>query len=343
MPNFIATSEHQGERLDKFLQAMLPDFSRTDLQKIITESKVLYHSTPCPKNFRIKEGMEIEVLELPTKESSTLIPEPIPLDIVHEDKDIVIINKPRNLVVHPGAGVQGGTLAAGLLYHFQKLSKVNGPLRPGIVHRLDKDTPGLMVVARNDKAHAQLAAQMEAREIHRIYWALVWGHPRNLEGTVSAPIERDPDNRIRMAVRTEGKRAATHYKVLETFRFCTLLECRLETGRTHQIRVHMRHMGNPIVGDPVYDGGDCALHRIGPLDRPPALKILKMAPAQMLQAMRLSLLHPHTQKRVQFEIPLEGSFAQILDYLRKHAPVLEDPYAQEDNEDWDDEDDWEEE
>lgn len=323
MKSFEVSVEFEGERLDKFLQSVLADFSRTDIQKIIGEDKVSSAGKICSKNLRLHAGAVIDVAELPVKLESRLEPEKIPLNIVFEDKDIVILNKPRGLVVHPGAGVHGGTLAAGLLYHFKTLSKNNGPLRPGIVHRLDKDTPGLMVVARNDKAHASLAAQMDAREIVRVYWALIWGHPKDLAGTIDAPIERDPDNRVRMAVRPEGKRAVTHYTVLETYRFATLVECKLETGRTHQIRVHMRHIGHPIVGDPVYDGCEAALPRIGPLDRPSALKILKLAPAQLLQAMRLSLLHPKTGKRVFFEVPLEGPFNQVLEYMRKFAPAIE--------------------
>lgn len=324
MLQFKVGLESVGERVDKFLQVSMVDFSRTDIQKLLTADKVLCDGTVCSKNLKMKEGMVLQVLDLPSKQESRLVPEKIPLNIVHEDKDIVILNKPRGLVVHPGAGVQEGTLAAGLLYHFKKdLSKINGPLRPGIIHRLDKDTPGLMVVARNDKAHAALATQMEAREIVRTYWALVWGHPKDIDGTVDAPIDRDPDNRVRMAVKSDGKRAVTHFQILESFRFATLLECKLETGRTHQIRVHMRHMGNPIVGDPVYDGGECALHRIGPLDRPIALRMLKLCPAQMLQAMRLSLMHPRTEKRVNFEVPVEESFAKVLELLRKHAPALQ--------------------
>lgn len=323
MQQFKVGPEAANGRVDKFLQEALADYSRTDIHKLIAAGKVLCEGTACAKNLKLREGMVLQVLDLPQKQESRLLPEKIPLHIVHEDKEIVILNKPRGLVVHPGAGVQEGTLAAGLLYHFQNLSKINGPLRPGIVHRLDKDTPGLMVVARNDKAHAHLAAQMEAREIVRTYWALVWGHPKDLEGTIDAPIDRDPDNRVRMAVQSGGKRAVTHFRVLETFRFATLLECKLETGRTHQIRVHMRHIGIPIIGDPVYDGCEPALMRIGPLDRPIGQKILKISPAQMLQAMQLSLRHPRTDKRVSFEVPLEDSFAKVLDLLRKKAPVVE--------------------
>lgn len=324
MRQIEVNAEQAGERLDKFLQSALIDYSRTDIQKLIDAGMILRDGVPCSKNLRVSAGMMIDIQALPEKNASRLEPENIPLNIVHEDKDIIILNKPRGLVVHPGAGVLQGTLAAGLLYHYQKLSTINGPLRPGILHRLDKDTPGLMVVARTDKAHADLSAQMEAREIQRTYYALVWGNPRELEGTVDAPIERDPDNRVRMAVRPEGKRAVTHWRVLENFRFATLLECKLETGRTHQIRVHMRHLGHSIVGDPVYEGGEMALQRIGPLDRPIGNQILRIAPAQMLQAVKLSLLHPRTKKRVSFEIPLEDSFEQILSLLRSKAPALPD-------------------
>ncbi|HSQ42409.1 MAG TPA: RluA family pseudouridine synthase [Fibrobacteraceae bacterium] len=308
--------EYAGERVDKFLCHVLPDYSRTDLQGLLEAGQVLCDGHVCAKNLRLRSGMRLTILQLPTKASSHLEPEEIPLDIVFEDKDLVILNKPRNLVVHPGNGVQSGTLAAGLLYHFKKLSSINGPLRPGIVHRLDKDTPGLMVVARNDKAHRTLAEMLEARKIERIYQALVWGHPDDAEGIVDAPIGRDPDNRVRMAVQPTGKRAVTHYRVLESFRFATLVECKLDTGRTHQIRVHMRHLGHPIVGDPAYEGAECALQRLGPLDRPAAAKLLKIAPAQLLQAVRLSLPHPRTQKPLQFSVPLDAAFSEALDLLR---------------------------
>ena len=251
------------QRVDRFLQSELKEFSRTDIQKLIASEQVLFEGKPVAKNFRLEPEMEIQVLSLPEKEESNLEPEDIPLDIVYEDEDIVVINKPRRLVVHPGSGIRSGTLAAALLFHFKEnLSQVGGPLRPGIVHRLDKDTPGLMVVAKNDKAHLSLSSQLEMRTLKRTYNALVWGQPRDLEGTIDAPIERDSRNRLKMAVSPNGKEARTHYKILEFYAFASLLELDLETGRTHQIRVHNRYMGNPVFGDPLYDGRDACLMRI---------------------------------------------------------------------------------
>lgn len=318
----VKVGESQAEeRIDRFLQAQLKDFSRTDIQKIIAAGSVLVNGLSISKNFRLEPGMEIQVLTLPEKEDSNLEPENIPLNIIYEDDDIVIINKPRKLVVHPGSGVRTGTLAAGLLYHFKEnLSRMNGSLRPGIVHRLDKDTPGLMVVAKNDKAHLSLASQLENRTIHRTYKALVWGHPRDLEGMIDAPIERDPRNRLKMAVVPNGKEARTHYKILEFFTFASLLELELETGRTHQIRVHNRYMGNPVFGDPTYDGRDGCLMRVPPLVRDIAAEALEKSPAQLLQAVKLTLRHPRTGKMVTFEAPLEKTFEDVLKYLRKEAP-----------------------
>jgi len=256
------------------------------------------------------------------KESSTLEPEDIPLDIVYEDDDIVVINKPRNLVVHPGSGVNKGTLAAGLLHHFKEnLSTVNGPLRPGIVHRLDKDTPGLMVVAKNDAAHRHLAHQLETRTLHRTYNALVWGCPRDLEGTIDAPIGRNPKNRLKMAVVKGGKESRTHYTAKQFFAIATLLELQLESGRTHQIRVHTRYTGHPVVGDPLYDGRDESLNRVPPLMKPVAEKVLEIAPAQLLQAVKIELIHPRTNKKLTFKVPMEEPFAKVLKLLKKECPA----------------------
>ena len=317
----IASEKDIGSRIDKFLQASLVDFSRTDIQKLILKDKVLCDGVPVSKNLRIDKVMEFEVLELPEKLASTLEPEKMDLDIIYEDDDIVIINKPRNLVVHPGSGASKGTLAAGLLYHFKdQLSSINGTLRPGIVHRLDKDTPGLMVVAKNDHAHRHLAEQLESHTLHRTYSALIWGHPRDLEGVIDAPLGRDARNRVRQAVTSEGKEARTHYKAKEFFSIATLMELQLETGRTHQIRVHMRHMGQPVFGDPTYEGRDHCLGRVPPLFRDIAAKALEMAPAQLLQAVKITLVHPTTGKSMTFKVPLESSFQKVLKYLRKECP-----------------------
>lgn len=330
MKQIIVDEKSEGLRADKFLQNALADFSRTDIQKLLAAGSVLFDGKPISKSFRVEEGMIFELLGLPEKEASTLEPEYVPLDIVYEDEDIVVINKPRNLVVHPGNGVKGGTLAAGLLYHFKEnLSTVNGPLRPGIVHRLDKDTPGLMIVAKNDAAHRHLAHQLETRTLSRTYQALIWGTPRDQEGVIDAPIGRDPKNRLKQAVtKKDGKDARTHYTALEYFTFATLMEYKLETGRTHQIRVHSRFMGSPIFGDPLYDGRDVCLVRVQPLVRNIAEQALEIAPAQLLQAVKIRLIHPRTEEEMEFEVPREQSFEQVLELLREHvpeeAPVFED-------------------
>ena len=320
--NYLVEEQHSGERIDKFLVGVMDNVSRTDIQKLIAAGEVKVGGAAASKNFRVETGMVVVVEKVPEKEASTLEPEDIPLDIVYEDDDIVVLNKPRNLVVHPGNGVQNGTLAAGLLYHFKEnLSAVNGPLRPGIVHRLDKDTPGLMVVAKNDAAHRHLAHQLETRTLHRTYNALVWGHVRDLEGTIDAPIGRNPKNRLKMAVVKDGKPSRTHYVAKKFFAFATLLELQLESGRTHQIRVHSRYMGHPVVGDPLYDGRDGCLNRVSPLMKEYAAKVLEIAPAQLLQAVKIELIHPTTGKKMKFKVPLEKPFEQVLKLLKKECPA----------------------
>ena len=320
--NYLVNEQHSGERIDKFLVGVMENVSRTDVQKLIAAGEVKVGGAKASKNFRVETGMVVVVEKLPEKEASTLEPENIPLDIVYEDDDIVVLNKPRNLVVHPGNGVQNGTLAAGLLYHFKEnLSAVNGPLRPGIVHRLDKDTPGLMVVAKNDAAHRHLAHQLETRTLHRTYNALVWGHVRDLEGTIDAPIGRNPKNRLKMAVVKDGKPSRIHCVAKKFFAFATLLELQLESGRTHQIRVHSRYMGHPVVGDPLYDGRDGCLNRVSPLMKDIAAKVLEIAPAQLLQAVKIELIHPTTGKKMKFKVPLEKPFEQVLKLLKKECPA----------------------
>ena len=328
--NYLVNEQHSGERIDKFLVGVMENVSRTDVQKLIAAGEVKVGGAAVSKNFRVESGMVVVVERLPEKEASTLEPENIPLDIVYEDDDIVVLNKPRNLVVHPGNGVQNGTLAAGLLYHFKEnLSAVNGPLRPGIVHRLDKDTPGLMVVAKNDAAHRHLAHQLETRTLHRTYNALVWGCPRDLEGCIDAPIARNPKNRLKMAVVKGGKESRTHYVAKKFFAIATLLELQLESGRTHQIRVHSRYTGHPVVGDPLYDGREESLNRVPPLMKEIAAKVLEMAPAQLLQAVKIELIHPRTKKKLTFKVPMEEPFANVLKLLKKECPA-EAPVYDED-------------
>lgn len=321
LPRFIVSEADVGERLDKFLQKNLPDYSRTDIQKLIGENQVSIAGNPAKKNLRLAEGMVVLLSGMPQKQSSELEPEKIPLEILYEDDDVAVIFKPRGLVVHPGNGMSKGTLAAGLLYHFKdKLSTVNGALRPGIVHRLDKDTPGLMVVAKNDKAHRDLAKQLETRTLHRRYEALIWGHPRDLSGEIELPVGRDPKSRIRMAVVKDGKFARTRYVAKKFFAIATLMEYELDTGRTHQIRVHSRYTGHPIVGDPIYDGRDASLSRVPPLYRETAEELLKIAPAQLLEAVEIRFSHPRTHKEMSFSAPLEKPFAKALEFLERECP-----------------------
>ena len=328
--NYIVNEDKNGERLDKFLAGVMENVSRTDVQKLIDAGEVKVGASKVSKNFRVETGMTVVVEKMIEKESSTLEPEDIPLDIVYEDEDIVVINKPRNLVVHPGSGVSKGTLAAALLHHFKEnLSTVNGPLRPGIVHRLDKDTPGLMVVAKNDAAHRHLAHQLETRTLHRTYNALVWGCPRDLEGTIDAPIGRNPKNRLKMAVVKGGKESRTHYTAKQFFAIATLLELQLESGRTHQIRVHTRYTGHPVVGDPLYDGREESLNRVPPLMKPVAEKVLEIAPAQLLQAVKIELIHPRTNKKLTFKVPMEEPFAKVLKLLKKECPASAPVYDED--------------
>ena len=318
---FIVSEAEANERLDRFLQKKLGEFSRTDIQKLIAENRVTVAGDAAKKNLRLSEGLAVLVTALPEKDDSLLKPEKMDLNIVYEDEDVAVIFKPRGVVVHPGNGVSTGTLAAGLLYHFKnELSTVNGPMRPGIVHRLDKDTPGLMIVAKNDKAHRNLAHQLETRTLHRKYEALIWGHPRDLSGEIELPVGRDPKSRIRMAVVRNGKFARTRYVAKKFFSIATLMEYELDTGRTHQIRVHSRYTGHPIVGDPVYEGREASLLRVPPLFRETAEKLLRLAPAQLLEAVEIAFVHPRTRKRMRFSVPLEKPFAAAVKLLEKECP-----------------------
>ncbi|MCL2260462.1 MAG: RluA family pseudouridine synthase [Fibromonadales bacterium] len=307
-------------RLDKYLQSQYPEYSRTDLQKIIADGKVLLNGKPLQKNFNVPENTELEILQMPEKKESFLEPENIPLNIIFEDEHLAVINKPRNMVMHPGNGISKGTLAAGLLWHFKEgLSKINGPLRPGILHRLDKDTPGLLVVAKTDLAHRELTRQLEERTLERTYKAIIWGILRDREGTIDAPMTRDQRNRLKMAVQKNAKIAITNYKTLETFSIASLVEFKLDTGRTHQIRVHARYLGNPVVGDPIYDGREESAKRIDTIYQPIAESLLKIAPAQLLQSYKIKFKHPKTKKTMEFKIEEDEPQKSALELLRHNA------------------------
>lgn len=290
----------RGKRLDAWLAEQFEELSRSYLQKLIKEGRVLANQKPVRSNYRLSGGEEI-LLDLPEPKPLSVAPEPIPLEIVYEDKDLLFINKPKGMVVHPAPGHPRGTLVNGLLYHCgNELSGINGVQRPGIVHRIDRDTTGLLVVCKNDFAHNHVARQLAEHTITRRYRAIVHGVLREEEGTIDQPIARSRTNRLKMAVDpVRGKRAVTHYRVLQRFEHYTYIECRLETGRTHQIRVHMTWLQHPLLGDPLYGARKSPFHLEG----------------QTLHAGVLGLIHPRAGQYLEREAPLPAYFQDLLQIL----------------------------
>src|SRR3990167_43841 len=309
------TSPDQGMRLDKFLALHLPGLSRTRLSSLIAEGHVnIKENLKISASLKVKEGQRIEV-NIPPLVEAFPSPEEIPLEILYEDTDIIVINKPAGMVVHPAPGNHTGTLVNALLNHCgDTLSGINGVKRPGIVHRLDKETSGLLVAAKNDKAHQGLANQLSDHTMHRVYKAIVWGKLFPSVGTLEGAIGRDSRNRQRMAIRQGGKEARTHYKVLETFgQGISLIECRLETGRTHQIRVHLTAKGHPLIGDTVYKKTTQPM----PGEVKSYLEEKWIKGRQALHAKELSFFHPITQESMHFSTPLPADMGEILAFLRK--------------------------
>lgn len=294
--------EPGGLRIDRYLSEQLPEISRSYLQKVIRDGGVLVSGSPIKANYKVNIGDVIELL-LPPAVEPEIQPEDLPLSILYEDSDVIFVNKPKGMVVHPSAGHTSGTLVNGLLYHCQgELSGINGVMRPGIVHRIDKDTTGVLVVCKNDWAHNQVAEQLKEHSITRRYRAIVWGSLKEDVGTVDAPVGRHPVDRKRMAVVSKGgKHAVTHYRVLERFERFTYIECELETGRTHQIRVHMAGIGHPLLGDEVYGRGRSPYSLQG----------------QVLHAMVLGIRHPSTGEYLEVEAPLPEYFIELLEKLRR--------------------------
>ena len=287
-------------RIDKYL-AEVSDLSRTRIQELCEDGKISVDGKSVRSSFKVKSGMTIRA-EIPENTEIEVLPEKIPLDILYEDSDIIVVNKPKGMVVHPAPGNEHGTLVNALLYHCHDLSGINGKIRPGIVHRIDKDTTGCIVACKNDMAHRAIAAQLADKTCHREYKAIVEGILTHDAAVIDAPIGRDPRDRQRMAVTDIHSRdARTHYRVLERFYDTTYVDCRLETGRTHQIRVHMKYVGHPILGDEKY-GHKC--------------KIMDTQ-GQVLHAYQLTLIHPSTGKEMRFEAPLPAYFEQLLAILRK--------------------------
>ena len=302
LQRLTVSPEEAGVRIDKYLAEQLPDITRSYLQKLLKDGSVQMNGKPVKTSTKTAAGAVIE-LTIPDPEEPEILPEDIPLDILYEDSDVILINKPKDMVVHPAAGHYTGTLVNALMYHCKgDLSGINGVLRPGIVHRIDKDTTGVLIVCKNDKAHNALAEQLKEHSITRKYRAIVCGNLKEDEGTVDAPLGRHPQDRKTMAiVRTGGKRAVTHYRVLERFGNYTYIECQLETGRTHQIRVHMASLGHPLLGDEVY----------GRVKSPFKLE------GQTLHAMVLGFIHPTTGEYMEFEAPLPEYFEKLLEKLRR--------------------------
>ncbi|MBQ7161852.1 MAG: RluA family pseudouridine synthase [Clostridia bacterium] len=291
----------EGKRLDSFL-AERAEITRSASAKLIEAGGVAVNGKEEAKSFVLSAGMTVEVA-MPDPEPIDAQPEDIPLDIVYEDADIIVVNKPKGMVVHPAAGNPSGTLVNALLFHCgDSLSGINGKIRPGIVHRIDKNTSGLLVCAKNDAAHVSLAEQLKEYKVERKYEAIVVGRIKNDEGTVNAPIGRHPVDRKRMAVMPGGREAITHYRVLDRYEGFTHLELQLETGRTHQIRVHMKAEGHPVMGDTLYGAGRT------PFEQHNA----KLLHEQCLHARTLALDHPSTGEHMVFEAPLPEYFTRIL-------------------------------
>ena len=300
--NVTLTVEQSGLRADQYLAGVLDGLTRSAAQKLLEEGRVLRRGKALKKNDKLQAGDEVAVC-IPDPTPVEIVPQDIPLDVVYEDGDVIVVNKPVGMVVHPAPGHPDGTLVNALLYHCgQSLSGINGQLRPGIVHRIDRDTSGLIIAAKNDAAHLALAAQLADHTLARTYECLAVGNFREDSGTVNAPIGRHPVDRKRMAVvRQGGREAVTHWEVIARYPGVTHLRCRLETGRTHQIRVHLAHIGHPILGDTVYG----------------AKKPVPGLTGQCLHAVGLRFLHPRTGEPVELTCPLPEEFVRMLDKLRR--------------------------
>lgn len=298
----LPEEESIGERADKYLAVQLPQYSRSFFQKLFKDDQIQIQNTPIKASYRITGEEEI-ALTIPDAQKPDIVPENIPLDILYEDQDLLVVNKPKGMVVHPAHGHYSGTLVNALMYHCgNELSGINGCMRPGIVHRIDMDTTGSLVICKNDKAHQSLSEQLKVHSIRRIYVAIVHGNIKEDSGTVNAPVGRHPTDRKKMSTHCKnGREAITHYKVLERFGDYTYIQCELETGRTHQIRVHMASIGHPLVGDEVYGPKKCPF---------------KGLQGQTLHARTLGIIHPSTGEYLEVNAPLPEYFIELLDRLR---------------------------
>lgn len=301
MNSWIIEAEWDNIRIDRFLSEQLENVSRSYIQKLIKDGCVTSDGRPVKANYKLKSGVTIEI-DIPEPVSLDVEPQDIPLDIVYEDDDVLLVNKPKDMVVHPSAGHMDGTLVNALLYHCKdSLSSINGVMRPGIVHRIDKDTTGVLIICKNDIAHNCIADQLKVHSITRKYRAIVYNNLKDDQGTIDAPIGRHPIDRKKMAINHKnGKSAVTHFKVLERFGRFTYVECELETGRTHQIRVHMSSIGHPLLGDEVYGSAKQPYKTCG----------------QVLHAKVFGFIHPTTNEYMEFETPLPEYFEDLLKKFR---------------------------
>ena len=305
---FLVEEEYEGERLDKYLSAVMEDLSRSYIQKLWKQNAVTLNGKAVKASTRLAAG-DVVWLQIPEATVPEILPEKMDLDIVYEDSDVILVNKPKGMVVHPAPGHYTGTLVNGLMEHCTDLSGINGSLRPGIVHRIDMDTTGILIACKNDRAHNCIALQLKEHSITREYRALVYGNIKEDSGTVDKPIGRNPSDRRKMAVVPDGRHAVTHYRVLERFGDCTWIACRLETGRTHQIRVHMSSIGHPLVGDQMYGPASGKLAGIG----------VAGLQGQCLHAGILGFVHPSTGAYMEFEAPLPAYLENMLEKLRKRV------------------------
>ena len=300
--SFEVQFEQEGERLDKFLSTIYPDFSRAFFQKLIKNQKVWVNDQNQKASFPVHTD-DLVKIEIPDAVETTIVPEDIPLDILYEDQDLLIVNKPKGMVVHPSAGHYTGTLVNAIMYHCKdSLSGINGVIRPGIVHRIDMDTTGSLIVCKNDEAHVDIAQQIKEHSVNRIYVGIVCGNVKDDEGTIEGPIGRHPIERKKMAINEKnGKPAITHYKVLERFGNYTYMQFKLETGRTHQIRVHMASIGHPLLGDALYSSNRSTF---------------KNLQGQTLHAQTIGFIHPKTGEYMEFSAPLPEYFKKLLSILQ---------------------------
>ena len=298
---FIVEDTADNIRIDKYLKELLPDQSRSYIQKLLKDGHILVNNSIIKPNYKVKADDRIQI-DIPEPIEANIEAENIPLDIIYEDNDVLIVNKPKEMVVHPAPGNYSGTLVNALMYHCKdSLSNINGVLRPGIVHRIDKNTTGCLIVCKNDQSHNFIADQLSEHSINRIYTGIVYGVLDADEGTIDEPIARDKRDRKRMSVNLNGKRAITHYKVLKRFREYTYIQFKLETGRTHQIRVHMAHINHPLLGDDQYTNRKCKFNLTG----------------QCLHAKTIGFIHPSTKEYVEYEVEEPEYFKHLLDILEE--------------------------